>query len=208
VGTGGSLRIVAGTNDWTVTGSGYKEILENSAVYLEAKPSAGYRLDYIQWDSIKEYTQSVSLMMTKDYTVKVYFAVVETPPSGYYNLSFNVGTGGKITINGVEKTGSGSLTFSSGTSITIKVIPDTGYNIKTFKVNGTTISGKNEYTFTISSNKSVTVEFEKKEEGGGGIDVGKLMNDMMNAMMPIMGMMMMMSMMTGMIQSIMASMAV
>ena len=54
-----------------------------------------------------------------------------------------------------------SYSVSEGTSVTVNFNPDTGYRIKSLKVNGSSVPATNSYSVTINSDTTIEVEFEE-----------------------------------------------
>ena len=183
-----------------------------SFVYFIAKPRTGYAFDRYDIDTRKIYDIIHGFTVSKDVWVVASFRSVSPPPSNYYNLTYNVGDGGKLYINNVEYEKSGTLTYVSGTSLSLKAVPQSGYEIERFTVDGTAIVGTDTYNTTINRNISVSLSFKKteaKSTPGLGYDPSEIFNQMrdnfINPMMTMMigmtMMMAMMQMMTGMISA-------
>ncbi len=72
-------------------------------------------------------------------------------------IALNAGLGGKLEFEGISGT---NTTVAEGTSVTVKAVPDKGYVVDSFKVNGkdqALTDGK--YTFTAASDAMIAVTF-------------------------------------------------
>ena len=138
---------------------------EGSSATLLFKPDNGYMIKTLKMDN-SDVTSKISnnsytiREFNKNTTVEVVFeGIVPT-----YNLSIKSAGNGSLFYNGMTiRNETSSFTVNEGTSATITFTPDSGYRIKSVKVNGATVSLTN-YRYTISSissNTTVIVEFEE-----------------------------------------------
>ncbi|MEM4497779.1 MAG: hypothetical protein QW692_03015 [Nitrososphaerota archaeon] len=212
-GSGGNVTLTAGGSQYTIS-SGQTRTFEYNYcpfVTLTASPLSGYVFDrWLRDGSFYGAATTIQLLVDRDTTFEAVFKPVSSPPSGYYNLTYNVGSGGKLVINGVSYTGSGVLTFASGTSLTIKAVPDSGYEIDQFIVAGSAVVGTDTKTITLNSDTSVSVSFKKTTTTSINIpweQINETFSKMMNTMVSMSMMMAMMQMMIGMMQAMAAGVA-
>ncbi|MEM1801119.1 MAG: hypothetical protein QXF58_05205 [Desulfurococcaceae archaeon] len=212
-GSGGNVTLTAGGSQHTIS-SGQTRTFEYNYcpfVTLTASPLSGYVFDrWLRDGSFYGAATTIQLLVDRNTTFEAVFKPVSSPPSGYYNLTYNVGSGGKLVINGVSYTGSGVLTFASGTRLTIKAVPDSGYEIDQFIVAGSAVVGTDTRTITLNSDTSVSVSFKKTTTPSINIpweQVNETFSKMMNAMISMSMMMAMMQMMIGMMQAMAAGVA-
>ena len=138
----GSISPTSGTYD------------EGTVVTLTAAPDTGYRVE--TWsgtdnDGSKANTNTVT--MTSNRSVTVQF---EEIPATQYQLSASV-TGGHGTISPT------SGTYNEGTVVTLTATPETGYRVQGWSGTNNNSSTATTNTVTMSSNKSVTVQFAQTE---------------------------------------------
>lgn len=136
---------------------------EGSSATITFTPDNGYRIKSVK---VNNSTVSVSNnqytinSINANITVSVEFEAI--PPTTY-TLSITASGNGSASYNGTTVRGKTStFTVNEGTSAMITFTPDAGYQIKTVKVNGSTVSiSNNGYTISsINKNTTVEVEFE------------------------------------------------
>ncbi len=125
---------------------------EGTVVTLTAIPETSYRVE--EWsgtdnDGSKVNTNTVT--MDSDRSVTVQF---EEIPATQYQLSASV-TGGHGTISPT------SGTYNEGTVVTLTATPDTGYRVQGWSGTNNDNSTANTNAVTMTSNRSVTVQFEE-----------------------------------------------
>ena len=132
---------------------------EGTSATVSFSPDNGYRIKSVKVNnSAVTASASYTVTVNSNTTVEVEFEAI---PIVTYTLSIKAtGNGsasyGGETIRGTTK----SYTLNSGTSATMAFTPDNGYQIKSLKVNNSSISASTNYTVTMSGNTSVEVEFE------------------------------------------------
>ena len=141
-------------------------VTEGTDVTIRFSPDNGYRIKSVKVNST-DVTSSVSnntytiSNISKDTSVEVEFE--EIPPTTY-TLSIKATGNGSVTYDGTAVKGKTStFTLIEGTNVTISFSPDTGCRIKSVKVNNTDVTSSvsnNSYSFKISKDTSVEVEFE------------------------------------------------
>jgi len=218
VGSNGTVKVYLPDRIETKTPGSYTYSVSSGAwITLEAIPNTGYYFDGYYELGVKIYSSSKFMIcMLMNRNIEARFAASQSPPSGNYILTYNVGSNGTLYIDGVAyRNTSGQKTYSSGATVKLEVKPDTGYQVDRFAVDGVVLKVTST-TITMDTNHSVDASFTKAETGGGGTttttyDPSQTIKDMMEKMVPpminMMGMMMMMQMMVSMMSSIAQSFA-
>ena len=135
---------------------------EGTSATITFTPDDGYRIKSLKVDgSAVTASTSYTVTVNANTTIEVEFEAIPVTPSNY-SLSITASGNGSIsydgeTIRGTTKT----YTVTEGTSVTITITPDDGYQIKSLKVNGSTVSATNSYSVTINSDTTIEVEFEE-----------------------------------------------
>lgn len=210
---GGSVSATIGTESYVIVPNTSLTFRVNYGTYvtLTAYPSSGYRFKHWLKDgAVYSTSTTINPYISANVTYTAVYETTTAPPPGYYNVTYNVGEGGKLLINNVEYKGSGVLTFASGTSLTIKAVPDSGYEIDQFIVAGSAVVGTDTKTITLNSDTSVSVSFKKTTITSINIpweQINETFSKMMNAMVSMSMMMAMMQMMIGMMQAMAAGVA-
>ena len=130
-------------------------------------PDSGYRIKSVKVNS-SDVTSSVSSnsytisSISANTTLEVEF---ESIPPTTYTLSIKATGNGSASYNGTTiKNSTTSFTANEGTSATVSFNPDSGYRIKSVKVNDSDVTSSisgNSYTISsISANTTLEVEFE------------------------------------------------
>ena len=173
-----SLTIMAtGNGSAAYNGTGIRgglntfTIIEGNDASIAFTPDSGYRIKSVKVNG-SDVTSSLSFIqlyykyvvnnIRSNTTVEVVFE--EIPPT-IYTVTIKATGNGSATYNGTGiRDGSSSFTIIEGNDATITFTPDSGYKIKSVKVNGTDVTSSlssNKYTVSsISGNTSVEVEFE------------------------------------------------
>lgn len=156
------------TGSGTVSGPGIScpgDCTENynqgTNVQLSAAPYAGY--EFTGWvGSATGTTTPITITMNENKTVGAGFAPPAQPPVGYKLTTQVIGGNGKIVPD------EGTYTWAENTIVPLSAVPDPHYGIKQW--NGTDNdasketddAGKYVNKVTMNSDKTVSVEFEKK----------------------------------------------
>lgn len=163
-GTNGTLTAAVGANSLDDGGTAYVQ----QTVTFTAAPDAGYRVK--EWTlngAVQEITGNTftlpldASMVTGGITVTVQFM-----PTGN-QLMFYAGDNGSIqtvTVNGTSYDFANGLTAAKDAQVVITAAPDTGYEVKAWKVNGVTQADETGNTFTYTADGTngadITVEFQ------------------------------------------------
>ena len=130
-----------------------------TSVTLTVTPDEGYRVKSAQLDG-----NAVTLMNgTYTFTVTadcVFAAEFEEIPAGSATVTVNCGEHGTVTPATAD--------YAIGTSVTLTVTPDKGYQVKSAALDGKDVKltdGK--YTFTLTADCVFSAEFRKKSTGAG-----------------------------------------
>lgn len=164
-GTSGTLKARPEGGFENTTGS--VSVAHGASVTFTADPAESYEVD--SWSSNVTVTPStdkkeaklLNVTETTDKTVWVKFKKV-------YKVTFNVvgGTGGtlKAKVDGSNIQSGNKV--EHGKKITFTAVPDTGYEVKEWTVDGNVVSGHTSTSYELSSidsNKTVKVKFKLKE---------------------------------------------
>lgn len=138
------------TGAGTTTGSGTYAHEEN--VTVTASPKSGYQfLTWTENNNIASRNKQYSFKITKDRNLVANFELLS------YNVTTSVNP-----ENAGTTTGAG--TYNDGDSVTVNAIPKTGYKFTKWTENGTQVSTNSQYSFTITSNRSLVANFEYQIE--------------------------------------------
>ena len=136
---------------------------EGTSATISFSPDAGYRIKSVKVNnsavsvSNNQYTIS---SINANTSVSVEFEAI--PPTTY-TLSITASGNGSASYNNTTiRSKTSTFTVNEGASAAITFSPDTGYRIKSVKVNNSAVSvSNNQYTISsINANTSVSVEFE------------------------------------------------
>ena len=140
-------------------------VTEGTSATITFTPDDGYRIKSLKVDgSAVTASTSYTVTVNANTTVEVEYEEIPVNPSNY-SLSITASGNGAVsydgeTIRGTTKT----YTVTEGSSATITITPDNGYQIKSLKVNGTSVSATNSYSVTVNSDTTIEVEFEEIPE--------------------------------------------
>ena len=141
---------------------------EGTNAIITFAPDNGYRIKNVKVNN-SDVTNNISSNrytinnVSSNTTLNVEYEAV--PPT-IYTLTISATGSGHVSCNdiSVEK-GTQTLSIESGSSVTIKLYPNDGYQIKIVKVNKSDVTSSisnNQYTiYKIDSNTTVEVEFEQ-----------------------------------------------
>ena len=160
---GGSIAVTAVTGG-SVTSTSPVTVKHEGSVSFTASPNTGWEIDSWTLDGSSVNGTNTSYTLSgitgnKNVTVKFKKKV--------YNVSFNV-VGGNGTISarpqGDSENSTGSVSVEHGTQVTFTASPNTGWEIDSWTLDGSSVNGTNtSYTLSgITGNKNVTVKFKKK----------------------------------------------
>jgi uncharacterized repeat protein (TIGR02543 family) len=158
-----ALNIAAGAGGTIDPSPGTHTFCEETEVTIEAIPYADYGFSHWSGDIPQGYENDNPLTITvdSDKYIKANFVQLKC------ELTVSSGTGG------TTDPAPGSYTYDTGTQVTIRALPNTGYQFSgwTGDASGTT----NPITITMDSNKSITAIFTvtPTTETGGGDGGGK-----------------------------------
>ncbi|MCI9506641.1 MAG: hypothetical protein HFF62_08605, partial [Oscillospiraceae bacterium] len=144
-----------------VTGSGTYE--ENASVTVTATPESGYH--FVEWTedgSAVSTEESYTFTVTGDRTLTAVFEKDEdpTPPEPVqFTVTVEAGPGGTV---------SGGGTYEENATVTVTATPESGYHFVRWTENGGKVSGEIRYTFTVTSDRTLTAVFERNSSSGGG----------------------------------------
>lgn len=138
---------------------------EGASVTVTFEPDTGYRIQSVKVNNSdvtsKLSNNTYTFNVTSDTSVEVVFEAI---PKTTYTLTLTATGNGTANYGGSYiRERSSSFTVNDGTSVTVTFEPDTGYRVKSAKVNGSDITSKlsnNSYTFNVTSDTSVEVVFE------------------------------------------------
>ena len=156
----GNGTLTAEVNDVEITSG--DEVLEGNVVTFTATPNDGHRVR--EWTVngdvvINNTSNRLTLQVEENVVVTVEFRELDV-----FTVTFDVIGNGTLTaeVNDVEITsGDGVL---EGRTVIFTAIPDNDHRVKEWTVNGDVVTNNstNTFSFRISANTEVTVEFEEK----------------------------------------------
>ena len=154
-------------------------VSEGRNATITITPNSGYRLKSLTVNG----TNVTSSVSNNQYTISsvsgntTVVATFEQIPVTTYSLSIQSGAGGSVSYDGTTVTNkTQSFTVNEGTSATITITPNSGYQLASLTVNGSNVTSSvtnNQYTISnINANTTVIVSFELKDNpddpGTGG----------------------------------------
>lgn len=136
----------------TTNGSGQFD--DRSTVTVSAFPNQGYFfVNWTEGETIVSTSSSYQFVISGNRTLVANYSSIPADQFAV-TLSANPAAGGST---------SGSGSFSSGTDVTVKAIPNTGYAFVNWTVNGNEVSTTADYTFSLTGNTSLVANFEVKK---------------------------------------------
>ena len=154
---------VTSIGDWAfASGNGVRSLETVTSNITSPFPIPGNVFREIKWTAVlrvpkgtkSEYEKYSA--WTKNFSSIEEFGVINS-----YNLSITSIGAGSASYNDLSiRNETKIITVDEGTSATITFLPDNGYQIKSLKVNGTSVTANTSYTATINADTSVEVEFE------------------------------------------------
>ena len=149
---------------YTINGTEKKiTVNDGTSAMLTFTPNSGYQIGSVKVDGVavtvsnNRYTIS---SITKDTTIEVTFEAI--PPTTHTLTIKSSGSGSVsclgYTINGTEK----KIPVNEGTSATLTFTPNSGYQVRSVKVNGVAVTvSNNRYTISsITKDTTIEVTFE------------------------------------------------
>lgn len=142
------------------------DVTNGETVTFTVAPYANYKVTAVLVDGIAvtESEGVYSAVVSNSTSISVVFASSGgTTVTTNYSLTLSVGAGGVITYNGAPISGTSTKTVAAGSLVTLTVVPDTGYQVKAFRVNGADCAlTDNAYIIpSVTGEISVVVTFEE-----------------------------------------------
>ena len=159
--TGNGSATYSGTSIKNTTKS--FTVNEGTSCTITFSPDDGYRIKTLKVNgSAVTASTSYTVTVNADTSVEVEFEAI--PPTTY-TLSIKATGNGSATYGTTSiRNTTSTFAINEGTSISVSFSPDTGYRIKSLKVNNSDVTSKvtnNSYTMSVTSDTMVEVEFEK-----------------------------------------------
>ena len=159
------------TGSGTMSPSGNSVVNYNGSKTYTFSPSTGYYIYrvLVNGSSVGAVSSYTFSNVKSDKSISVEFRIKT------FTVSATSGSGGSI-----SPSGTGTVNYGSSKSYSFN--PNTGYEIKNVKVNGTSVGSPNNYTINnITENKTIYVEFSKiiyniSISYGDGVDVTPVTN--------------------------------
>lgn len=153
----------------------YFPLYEGTSIELSIQPDEGYRIRNVWLLTLTDDKTSHTTIDIKEDVKNNKYTINYPPNIGIhvdfeaipetYTLTIKSIGGGSITYNGDNIRGTTkAYTVDKGTKATFGISPDDGYQIKSVKVNGSSVSASSSYTLTVNTNTTVSVEFEAKPD--------------------------------------------
>lgn len=145
----------------TLTGAGTFD--QNSMVTVTASPNTGYF--FMNWTLDGEIVSSNSTYEFEMMGNRDLIANFEAIAAGNFAVSLSTAPS-----EGGTTTGAGQ--YSSGSTVTVTAVPNTGYSFDSWTENNAIVSNNTEYQFVISENRNLTANFiDLNAQGPQGIDL-------------------------------------
>jgi len=225
--TGGSVTVYRSTTSVPeiVTSGTQRTFTEPAGTRfrLDAGPLDGYTFSgWYDDGNFVSGSDIIYITLDRNMTRTARFEPVPPPPPANYTLTIYVGSGGRLLVNGTPYTNTtAQLTFAANTTVQLKAVPDSGYTIERFEIDGSPpdLSSSTTVSITMNSDRRVSVSFRPvKSDGGGGTAgeeekpdfsdiVNKMMDELMPPMMEMMSIMAMMQAMVGLMQGMVSAFA-
>lgn len=136
-------------------------IIAGASGTITFTPDDGYRVKSIKVNGNAVTTStSYTITVNSETTVEVEFEAIPDTPTTYTISITLTGNGSALYSGDVIRGTTKSYSVNDGTNVTVNFNPDSGYRIKSLKVNGSSVSTTTSYSFTINSNTTIEVEFE------------------------------------------------
>lgn len=142
-------------------------VLEGSDTYIFLHPDDGYRVKSAKVNDIPiDFYISLRFTLSSNTKVEIEFEPISSDPSPaptQYTLSIKASSNGYASYDGENIRGTTkSYTVNEGTNVSVSFNPDSGYRIKSVKVNNSIVSISSSYSTILNGNISIEVEFEAK----------------------------------------------
>ena len=141
------------------SGSKSYTVDEGTNANFSFSPDDGYQIKSIKVNNTSvTLNNSYSTTINSDINIEVEFEAI---PPKTYSLTVAASGNGSASYGGETiRSGSKSFTVNEGTSAKVSFSPDSGYRVKSVKVNGSSVDAGSSYTVTVNSDTKVEVEFE------------------------------------------------
>ena len=106
-----------------------------------------------------ENTGSVATSTYAEATVNITGGEITAPAYNFWTVNLTAGSGGTV---------SGGGTFEGGSTVTVTATPDSGYRFVRWTEDGKEVSTDASYSFTLTTDRSLTAAFSCISSGGGG----------------------------------------
>ncbi len=151
---------------------------EGTSITVTVEPNDGYEVDTFtvsgKSDAALSESGTYTFSIEADTTVNATFKeVVGEDVKTYYILNLSVSGNGTVAVSPEA----GEDGYEDGTSITVTVTPNEGYQVKSFSVLGdlnAELSDEGTYTFAIHANTTITAVFEKEPAREADLPAGYL----------------------------------
>ena len=147
-----TYKITASCNEGgTISPSGEVTVKKGESQSFTITPNTGYKVKSVTVDGSNQGTITTYTFSN----VKATHTITAEFEKLTYNITASCGTGGTISP-------SGTVSVEYGSSKTFTIKPDTGYKIKSVKVDGSNQGAISTYTFSnVNTTHTITAEFEK-----------------------------------------------
>lgn len=135
------------TNPYSISEWVFEGISPNATLHIPQGTKELYQ-QYSGWT--KHFSNIVDDLENTDPQLTTYSLSITAIGNGYASYDLEI-------IRASTKT----YTINEGKSVTVGFSPDSGYRIKSLKVNGANVSASSNYTISINSDTSIEVEFEE-----------------------------------------------
>ena len=162
---GGSVKV----NEQNITSGSSVSIAAGTDVKLAIIPNEGFKLQQVLLgtddvtDEVIDGTLSIPMLSeSKDIVVRF----EKTEAITFYSVKVTYNTGGTVKVNDKPVTSGSSEMVNASTDVTVSIVPNAGYHVKSVKLGETdvTLQVSSENTLvisSISSNQELSVAFEQ-----------------------------------------------
>jgi len=123
---------------------------EGVSVVVTAIPDSGYEFDHWVLDGTTRTENPITVLMDSDHTLTAYFRLIPVE----YTLTISATTGG------TTEPAPGSYTYPEGTVVTVTAIPESGYRLVRWELDGADVGNLPSINVTMDADHTLHAVFE------------------------------------------------